>query len=62
MRHALEIAIALRESQRRGHAAVELPLADRSLAMYPVRARWEYKKEVYGREWYMEQMTMAKKP
>ena len=61
MRHALEIAIALRESKRRGHAALELPLTDRGLALYPVKARWNYKKEVYGREWYMEQMALAKK-
>lgn len=61
MRHALEIAIALRESHRRRHAAVELPLADRSLTMYPEKARWEYKKEVYGREWYMEQMAQVKR-
>ena len=61
MRHALEIAIALRESHRRGHAAVELPLGDRSLTMYPEKARWEYKKEVYGREWYMEQLAQVKR-
>lgn len=32
-RHSLEIAIALRESHRRGGTRVELPLADRSLKM-----------------------------
>ena len=61
LRHALEIAIALRESHRRNHAAVSLPLEDRSLVMYPERARWHYKKDVYGREWYMEQMARARK-
>jgi predicted dehydrogenase len=32
-REALEIAIALRESHRRGHVRVDLPLADRSLRL-----------------------------
>ena len=32
-REALEIAIGLRESHRRGGAKVELPLADRSLTV-----------------------------
>ena len=32
-RHLLEIAIAVRESHRRGNARVDLPLADRSLAI-----------------------------
>jgi hypothetical protein len=32
-RQALEIAIALRESHRRGGARVDLPLADRSLRL-----------------------------
>ena len=57
LRQALEICIALRESHRRGHAPVELPLADRSLSMFPVRTRWNYKKEVYGEAWYREQMS-----
>lgn len=61
LRHALEIAIAMRESHRRGHAAVKLPLEDRSLVMYPEKWRWHYKKELYGREWYMEQMAQTKK-
>ena len=60
LRHALEIAIALRESHRRGHVPVKLPLEDRSLVMYPVKTRWHYKKEVYGREWYMEQLALSK--
>jgi hypothetical protein len=32
-REALEIAIALRESHRRGHVRVDLPLEDRSLRL-----------------------------
>jgi predicted dehydrogenase len=62
LRHALEIAIAMRESARRGSAAVKLPLEDRSLVMYPERSRWHYKKDVHGREWYMEQMANVKRP
>ena len=60
--HALEIAIALRESHRRGQIPIKLPLEDRSLVMYPERTRWFYKKDVYGREWYMDQMAQVKKP
>lgn len=62
LRHALEIAIAMRESARRGQAAVKLPLEDRALVMYPERSRWHYKKEVHGREWYMKQMAQVKRP
>jgi predicted dehydrogenase len=62
LRKALEICIALRESHRQNHAPVKLPLADRSLKMYPVRGRWHYKKEVHGAEWYREAMTQHKKP
>lgn len=40
MRWALEIAIALRESHRRGHGAMGLPLADRSLQIIPRPYRW----------------------
>ena len=56
MLRVLEIAIALRESHRRGHAPVKLPLEDRSLKIIPVPARWLNKKEVYGAEWYAEQI------
>ena len=55
-RKVLEIAIALRESHRRGHEAVRLPLADRRLRIIPVPSRWLNKKEVYGREWYLEEI------
>ena len=55
-RKVLEIAIALRESHRRGHEAVRLPLADRRLRIIPVPSRWLNKKEVYGRERYLEEI------
>lgn len=61
LRKALEICIALRESHRQNHAPVKLPLADRSLKMYPVKGRWHYKKEVHGAKWYREAMTQHKK-
>lgn len=61
LRHALELAIALRESHRRGHAAVPLPLEDRNLVMYPERSRWHYKKDVHGAAWYREQMSHGKR-
>ena len=56
MLKVLEIAIALRESHRQGHAPVKLPLEDRSLKIVPVPARWLNKKDVYGREWYAKEM------
>jgi myo-inositol 2-dehydrogenase/D-chiro-inositol 1-dehydrogenase len=37
---AVEIALALKVSARRGSAPVRLPLEDRSLALYPVPYRW----------------------
>ena len=55
-RQALEIAIALRESHRRGHTPVYLPLEDRSLKMIPAPGRWGNKKTVYGKAWYAEQI------
>ena len=61
LRHALEIAIGLRESHRRGHTAIKFPIEDRSLVMYPQRTRWHYKKPLLGREQYMAQMRMWKK-
>ncbi|NKB68885.1 MAG: hypothetical protein GKR89_17605 [Candidatus Latescibacteria bacterium] len=57
LRHALEMAIALRQSHRRGGARVALPLADRSLEMYPEKSRWNYKKDLMGAEAYMAQMA-----
>jgi len=61
LRHALEIALALRESHRRGHTEVSLPLEDRNLVMYPEKMRWHYKKDLYGSEWYAQQMANAKR-
>jgi len=55
-RRVLEIAIALRESHRCGHAPVPLPLRDRSLRLIPHIGRLENKKQVYGRDWYMTQI------
>ena len=57
LRKVLEIAIALRESHRRDFHPVKLPLEDRSLVLYPKKARYLNKKEVYGREWYAEQIS-----
>jgi predicted dehydrogenase len=59
MRHALEIAIALRESARRDGARVTLPLtgAQRHVRMLPEFGRWNYKKRVHGEEWYREAMN-----
>lgn len=55
-RKVLELAIALRESHRRNHTPVRLPLEDRSLRIIPVPGRWLNKKEVYGREWYAKEI------
>ena len=38
-RAVLEMAIAIRESHRQGHAPVRLPLADRNLRLIPKRRR-----------------------
>ena len=62
LRHSLEIAIAIRESARQDGKAVRLPIQDRGIMMYPEVWRWHYKKEVYGEEWYREQMTEHVKP
>ncbi len=58
LRHALEIAIAIRESARQDSAPVKLPIKDRSIVMYPEVWRWNYKKDLYGAEWYRQQMKM----
>ncbi len=60
LRHALEMSIAVRESARRGHAPVTLPLEDRSLAMYPERSRWHYKKPLLGEKAYMDILAQQK--
>lgn len=55
-RKVLELAIALRESHRCGHAPVRLPLADRSLRIVPHPSRMENKKQILGYETYMKQL------
>ena len=35
----------------------KLPVADRSIMMYPEVWRWHYKKNVHGEDWYREQMA-----
>ena len=51
-RKCLEIAIALRESHRRGRTPVRLPLEDRSLRIVPPMSRWLNKKETMSTEAY----------
>ncbi len=62
LRKALEICIALRESHRHGFSLIKFPLKDRSLKMYPVPSRWNFKKDVYGRERYMADLAARKRP
>ena len=40
LRQALEVAIAAKVSAQRGNVPIKLPLADRSLSLYPRRYRW----------------------
>ncbi len=56
MRKVLEITLALRESARRNHAPVRVPLEDRSLTIFPDRSRWLNKKGVLGAEEYAKQI------
>lgn len=56
-RKVLEMAIAIRESHRRGHAPVKLPLADRSLRLIPHPSRMYNKKEVLGRAAYAKEIA-----
>lgn len=53
-RKCLEIAIALRESHRRGKIPVRLPLEDRSLRIIPQMSRWLNKKETMSIEQYRD--------
>ena len=71
LRKSLEICIALRESHRRGHIPVKLPLEDRSLKLMPETARWMNKKDLNSapswvgsthKEWYAEIMARHRKP
>ncbi len=59
LRKVLEIAIGLRESHRREFAPVKFPLQDRTLKLYPKKARYLNKKDVYGTEWYADQIGRA---
>jgi predicted dehydrogenase len=61
MRKGLEIGIALRESHRQGHAPIKLPIEDRSMKILPHAGRMFNKKEIHGREWYMEQIMGHKR-
>ncbi len=56
-RKVLEMAIAIRESHRRGHAPVKLPLEDRSLRLFPNPSRMYNKKEVLGRKAYAKEIA-----
>ena len=55
------MAIAVRESHRRGCAPVMLPLADRSLRIIPRPSRMYNKKPIFGRENYIDQVLSQKK-
>jgi predicted dehydrogenase len=55
-RRVLEMAIAIRQSHRRGHAPVELPLQDRDLQLIPVPSRMYSKKDVMGRHDYAREI------
>jgi predicted dehydrogenase len=61
MRHALEIAIAMRESARNGNTPVTLPIEDRSIRMLPQKSRWFYKKTLMGSDAYMAQLAQQKR-
>jgi predicted dehydrogenase len=61
IRRVLEIAIAFRESHRRGHAPVKFPLEDRSLCLYPKPSRWQSKKEAIGKEEYAKKFESISK-
>lgn len=60
---AFEITAALRESARSGHAPVRLPLPPelRQQPMWPVPYRWNSKRDLYGGQWYMQEMQRHKK-
>ena len=60
-RDVLELAIALRESERRDFAPVRLPLEDRSLQIMAAAGRMYYKKELQGEARYVEQLMRQKR-
>ena len=61
-RRVLEMAIALRESHRRGFAPVRLPLSDRTLKIVPHRSRLLNKKDLVGKDEYKKQIDSVVKP
>ena len=58
---SLEVSIAMRESARRGHTPVKLPLEDRSLTLMPESYRWDNKKELFGKDRYASEIGAATK-
>ena len=60
-RDVLELAIALRESERRNFTPVKMPLEDRTLQILPSAGRMYWKKEVRGEEHYAEQMASLRR-
>ncbi len=56
---SFEATVAMRESARQGHAAVKLPLEDRSLTLKPQIWRWVNKKGLFGEEEYARQIGRA---
>ena len=60
-RKCLEIAIALRESHRRGQTLVRLPLEDRRLKIIPPISRWLNKKATMRPEDYAQSIGDLKK-
>lgn len=60
-RDVLELAIALRESERRGFTPVRLPLEDRSLQIMAAATRMHYKRKIRGDAWYTAQLARQKR-
>ncbi len=54
LRKALELAIALRESHRRGVTKVDLPLEDRGLKIIPTGRRYIGRRELEGTDAFIE--------
>ncbi len=60
-RDVLELAIAMRESERRNFEPVKMPLEDRTLQIVPAAGRTYWKREVYGEEWYAQRLASQKR-
>jgi len=60
LRQALEVAIAAKQSALLGNVPVKLPLADRSLALYPIPHRW-LGYDAVGRPQPLEEAARPKK-